>query len=321
MTGVASRRTVLAALAAAGTVAALPGCATPFARARLRLATGSELGVYYRIGSALARSWHEELGLEQAPVVLSTAGSLQNVAMLAAGTADVAFSQVDAAAGQLVGIAPDAPSAPRALARIYDDVLHVVVPATSAITTVTGLVGARVSVGAADSGVSVVARRLLDAAGLSPADIVGVQLGLDESVEAMAAGTIDAFFWSGGLPTPAVEQLARTLPIRLLDLAEDGVLDAVRDRHPVYAPGTVPAQGYPGITAPVTTMLVRNLLLVAASMPEDFARALVEVLFDEQEQLARAGPAALTIDPRAAIGTEPVLLHPGAVRFYRSERG
>ena len=32
------------------------------------------------------------------------------------------------------------------------------------------------------------------------------------------------------------------------------------------------------------------------------------------------GPAALTIDPRAAIGTEPVLLHPGAERFFRSQR-
>ncbi|GAA3240911.1 TAXI family TRAP transporter solute-binding subunit [Pseudonocardia petroleophila] len=316
-----SRRTVLAALAAAGAVGALPGCAAPFAQTRLRLATGSARGVYYRLGSALARSWRAELGLVRTPVVLTTAGSLENVALLADGAAEVVFSQVDAAAERLVGIAADDPAAPRALARIYDDVLHVVVPADSPITTVSGLRGARVSVGAADSGVSVVARRLLDAAGLGASDVQGVQLGLDDSVDAMAEGSVDAFFWSGGLPTPAVEQLAAVVPIRLLDLTEDGVLDAVRRRFPVYAPGTVPARGYPGITTPVTTMLVRNLLLVAAAMPDDLARSLVEVLFAEQEQLAQAGPAALTIDPRAAIGTEPVLLHPGAEQFYRSERG
>lgn len=316
-----SRRTVLAALAAAGAASALPGCAAPFAQARLRLATGSARGVYFRLGSALARSWQTELGLVSAPDVLTTAGSLENVALLADGAADVVFSQVDAAAERLVGITADDPAAPRALARIYDDVLHVVVPATSPITTVSGLRGARVSVGAEDSGVSVVARRLLDAARLGASDVRGVRLGLDDSVDAMAEGTIDAFFWSGGLPTPAVEQLAGVLPIRLLDLTDDGVLAAVRERYPVYAPGTVPAQSYAGITTPVTTMLVRNLLLVAASMPDDLARSLVEVLFTEQEQLAQAGPAALTIDPRAAIGTEPVLLHPGAEQFYRSERG
>jgi TRAP transporter TAXI family solute receptor len=316
-----SRRTVLAAFAAAGAVTALPGCAAPFADTRLRLATGSARGVYYRLGTVLARAWQAELGLAAAPSVLSTAGSLENVDMLAAGEADVVFSQVDAAAEQLAGSSPDAPDAPRALARIYDDVLHVVVPATSPITTLPGLRGARVSVGAADSGVSVVARRLLDAADLGAAYVRGVQLGLDDSVDAMAAGEIDAFFWSGGLPTPAVTELAEQVPIRLLDLTEDDVLDTVRRRYPVYAPGTVPALGYAGVATPVTTMLVRNLLLVAAAMPDDLAEALVEVLFVEQEQLAQAGPAALAIDPRAAIGTEPVLLHPGAERFYRRERG
>lgn len=320
MAGAITRRAVLAALAAAGAAGVLPGCAAPFAQARLRLATGSARGVYYRLGTALAQAWESQLDLERAPVVLSTAGSVQNVSMLAADDADVVFSQVDAAAEQLAGTAADDADAPRALARIYDDVLHVVVPAASAITTVSGLRGARVSVGAADSGVSVVARRILDAAALGAADVRATQLGLDDSVEAMAKGSIDAFFWSGGLPTPAVEQLAGTLPIRLLDLTEDGVLDVVRARYPVYAPGTVPALSYAGIATPVTTMLVRNLLLVAASMPDDFAEALVRVLFTEQEQLAQAGPAALTIDPRAAIGTEPVLLHPGAERFYRSQR-
>ena len=155
------RRTVLGALAAA---AFLPSCSSPFTGTRLRIATGSANGVYFQLGSALARAWQAELGFAQLPEVLTTAGSVQNVAMLAAGEADVVFSQADAAAG----IAPDDP-APRALARIYDDVVHVVVPAGSPITTVNGLRGARVSVGAADSGVSLVAGRLLDAAGLTDA--------------------------------------------------------------------------------------------------------------------------------------------------------
>lgn len=315
------RRTVLRAALAAGAVAALPGCASEFAATRLRIATGSTRGVYYGLGSALSRAWRDQLGLAEPPVVLSTAGSQENVDLLAAGAADVVFSQVDVAAERLVGRTPEDPAAPRALARIYDDVLHLVVPAASPITGVPGLRGARVSVGAPDSGVSLVAGRVLDAAGVTAGEIRGEQLGLDDSVAAMAQGRIDAFFWSGGLPTPAVEGLAGALPIRLVDLDEDGVLGALLDRFPVYTAGTVPAQSYAGLAAPVTTMLVRNFLLVDAAMPDALAAALVEVLFTEQEALAQGGPATLTIDPRAAIGTEPVALHPGAERFYRDERG
>jgi hypothetical protein len=56
-------------------------------------------------------------------------------------------------------------------------------------------------------------------------------------------------------------------------------------------------------------------------MPDDLAARLVEVLFREREGLADVTASALTIDLRAAIGTQPVALHPGALRYYRGQRG
>jgi TRAP transporter TAXI family solute receptor len=111
-----------------------------------------------------------------------------------------------------------------------------------------------------------------------------------------------------------VTELAQIMPIRLLDL--DDVVKPARSTYPVYAPGTVPAGTY-RIADPVVTLLVRNFLLVRAEMPDDVAYALVESLFDAQEQLTAASPAALTIDPRSAIGTQPVPLHAGAERFFK----
>jgi TRAP transporter TAXI family solute receptor len=315
---VLDRRSVLRALGAFGLLAALPGCSSPFDGVRLTLATGGTQGVYYNLGNALADAWHAQLGLDARPTVLSTAGSVDNLDRLASGAADVVFSQVDTAANQLQRIPADDPRAPRALARIYDDVVHVVVPASSAATTLADLRGTRVSVGAPDSGVQVIAERLLAAAGLSAAtDFQAMQLGINESVEAVARGELDAFFWSGGLPTRGVSALAEVRPIRLLNLED--LITPVRAAFPEYAAGTVPAQSY-GIPEPITTLLVRNFLLVGASMPDDVASALVEGLFAAQEQLAAASPAALTIDLRAAIGTQPVPLHPGAERFFREEK-
>ncbi|WP_433279862.1 TAXI family TRAP transporter solute-binding subunit [Pseudonocardia xinjiangensis] len=313
--GVMGRRAVLRGLGALGVLGGLAACSSPYAGTRLTLATGGTQGVYFRLGNALADAWQRKLGLDLRPGVLSTAGSVDNLRLLADGGADVVFSQVDTAADQLERSTPGDPRAPRALARIYDDVVHVVVRASSPATTLAGLRGARVSIGAPDSGVYVIATRLLRAAGLVPdTDLQAQQLGINESVAAMESGAIDAFFWSGGVPTEGVSRLATTLPIRLLDLED--VVKEVRAAFPAYAPGTVPATTY-GIPAPVTTLLVRNFLLVAASMPDDLANALVKGMFEAQPELALASPSALTIDPRAAIGTQPVPLHPGAERFFR----
>jgi uncharacterized protein len=136
-------------------------------------------------------------------------------------------------------------------------------------------------------------------------------------VTALVNRRIDAFFWSGGRPTQGINELAATTPIRLVDLKS--IIPSARQAYPEYAAGTVPAMSY-GIPDPVSTLLVRNVLLVTADMPDDLAGALVKALFEAQETLAQTTPIALTIDPRAAIGTQPVPLHAGAERFYRSEK-
>ncbi|HEX4250548.1 MAG TPA: TAXI family TRAP transporter solute-binding subunit [Pseudonocardia sp.] len=319
--GSPSRRAVLrggvaAALGALVGVGA-QGCGSRFSGTRLTLGTGGSQGVYYTLGGALADAWQDRLELAERPVVRATAGSVENLALLAAGSVDVIFSSADVADTALT--APSPPGrAPRALGRIYDDALQVVVPADSPVTQLPELRGRRVSIGAADSQVIVVARRLLSAAGLSPDhDLSASLLGIDESVEALRTGTIDAFFWSGGLPTGGLAALATARPIRLLDLLP--VVPAIRAKYPVYDVGTVPAATY-GISGPVTTLFVRNFLLVAAELPDELAGDLVAAMFAERDRLVRANPAGRAIDTRSAIGTQPVPLHPGAERFYRSAK-
>lgn len=313
-----SRRTVVRATAGLGLAAALPACSSSYADLRLTVATGSRNGVYYTLGAALATAWRDTLTMRQPPAVVSTDGSINNLQLLADRRADVAFNQIDTAADQLAHTAPADPRSPRALARIYDDFVHVVVPANSARTSVAALRGARVALGSPGSGVLFMAQRVLQALGISPsADLQAVHLGLDDSVAAMKKGGIDAFFWSGGLPTPAVADLARNLPIRLLNLQDD--LAPIHAAYPEYAPGTVPVGTYQ-LTQPVTTLLVHNVLLVRAEMADDVAHGLVEGLFTRQQQIAAASPNAQKIDMRAAIGTEPVPLHPGAERWFREAR-
>lgn len=314
------RRAVLRGLAATGALVAtgaLAGCASPFADVRLRLATGGTQGVYYALGSALAGAWQQQLGMRAAPEVLSTAGSVDNLRLLTSGAADVAFSQVDAAADVLTTLTPGGPAAPSALGRVYDEFVHVVVPRGSPAQRLADLRGLRVSLGAEESGVYVIAKRLLETAGLALTDLRAANLGINDSVAALAQDRIDAFFWTGGVPTGGVDALAARMPIRLLDLKDQ--LPGIRTTYPVYAPGTVPARSY-GIPDSITTLLVRNFLLVGAGMADDLAHALIKAVFEAQEQLVVINPLARSIDLRAAIGTQPVPLHPGALRYFREAK-
>ncbi len=318
MTADVGRRTVLRGLGAAGLLAALPACSAPLADVRLTIATGGVQGVYFTLGTALAQAWRDALHLGATPAVRSTGGSVENVALLASGAADVAFCQIDVAAEGLDATATGDPGARRALARIYDEFVHIVVPRSSPVTTPAQLQGARVSLGSRTSGVYFTVQRFLSAIGLSPErDLRAAFLGVDASATALRNGEIDAFFWIGGLPTPSVTKLAAAFPIRLLNL--QGVLSQVRSVYPLYAAGTVPAATY-RIPDPVTTLLVRNVLLVGAGMADDVAYSLVDTLFRNQPQLALASAAALTIDLRAAIGTQPVPLHQGAEAYYRAAK-
>ncbi|MFE0026622.1 TAXI family TRAP transporter solute-binding subunit [Amycolatopsis sp. NPDC059021] len=288
--------------------ALLTGCGPDFdGLPRLRIAAGNTGGVYDQLAQPLATAWARDLGIER-PEVQQTGGSPENVDRLLAGKADVAFAAADVAADR----AAKNPDRLCTLARIHDDYLHVVVRADSAIRSVADLRGHRIAVGSPESGVAYIANRLLEVAGLSTDNVR--QLGLTASLDALVRGDIDAFFWSGGLPTPAIARRTQTAGLRLLDIA--GLLPPMHERSAVYGTATIPATTY-NQQGPVTTLVVPNFLVVPSSMSGDVAKALVRSLFDARSQLAEANSAALSIDVHPGIETAPLPLHPGALRYYR----
>jgi uncharacterized protein len=276
----------------------------------IRIATGSPTAVYYKYGRAYADIINRELPNVRATVLVTTA-SVTNVQMVRDGQAEVAFAQADILSGNLdtANLA--------ALARVYDDQLHLVVRAAGPIRTLPDLAGRRVSTGAAGSGTFITAERLLRLAGLHPRGIQERRLGLDDSVAALKAGEIDAFFFSGGLPVAAIAQLAAQAQIRLVGLG-DWVARMRRAYTDVYDERAVPASVY-GLTT-ISTIGDPNYLVVSRGLPERIAYDLTRVLIERRAELGRAHPAAEWLDSRTAIHTVPLDLHPGAVRFYRDAK-
>ncbi|MEV6932220.1 TAXI family TRAP transporter solute-binding subunit [Dactylosporangium sp. NPDC051485] len=303
------RRALLGLLAA---VPVLGACESEGdgASGTLRIATGSPGAVYYRYGSAIADLARKYLPKVHASV-LSTAASQINVDYLLQDTADVAFTQADIAAGNEAAH----PGQLAALARLYDDYIHVVVAANGPIANFPDLLGRRVSVGAQGSGTAITADRVL---GVNDIAVERAQLGLDDSVRAMHDGKIDAFFFSGGLPVAAIAELAKQVPIRLLDLAAS--VPSLRARYgDYYAERVVPASTYTGIK-PTVVIGIANYLVVRLSMSEPLAYGVTRLIFEGRDELAKAHQAAARLNVRSAISTPPLPLHPGAIRYYRAQK-
>jgi TRAP transporter TAXI family solute receptor len=308
-----------AVLAVAMAIAACSANDPPGGEGRLSIATGGSGGVYQVFGGGLAELMSEELP-DSPTTAETTSASVDNLTLVANGDSDVAFTLADTAIDAVRGSAGfERPLPLRALATLYPNITQVVVKADSGITTLEQLRGKTVSVGSPNSGTEVIALRLLEAAGLDPErDLSKRGLGVGESVAAVRDGSIDAFFWSGGVPTAAVTDLATTDEIRILDVSR--YLPALRKRYgEAYEAAQIDKGEYEGVPA-TKTIGVPNLLVVNAGMSERMTYDITRVLMEGKPKLAKIHKSAAKLDPKT--GQEvvaPVRLHPGAERFYAEQ--
>jgi len=313
-----ARRGVAAALGVAVTILTLTACGPAAPAERFSIAGGGVTGVYYAFGEQLAEVLSSRLGA--VVTVDETNGSVENLRRVSDGRALLGFAQSDVAADAVAGSAGfSQPLAVQAIARLYDEYVHVVVRSDSDILQIDDFAGRSVSLGAPSSGVSIVAERVLTAAGVASTAVDDQALGLAESIDALRSGEIEGFFWVGGLPTPGLAELFGETPTRLLSI-DAGTVELANEAHGgAYRIAEFPIGAY-GRTQATATMTVPNYLMVAQSAPDELVREVLTVLFESRSLIAADVPAAALLDRREAIFTDPVALHPGAAAYYSETR-
>ena len=279
--------------------------------------------MYYPYGGGLAKVLNENLPNVRASAEV-TAASVDNLKLIRDGKADIAFALADTVADAVNGRGAfaGAPVPAASIAVLYSNYTHLVTLASSGVTAVADLRGKRISTGSPGSGTEVIAFRVLRAGGVNPdTDITRQGLGASESADALKDGKIDAFFWSGGLPTAAVQDLSHSSGITIRMIPTGDLVPALQKEHgPLYFSLQVPANAYPGVTAPVSVVGVANALVVNRSMPDQLAYDITRVLFEKQAELAAIHPEARNLTLPTAVKGSPAEFHPGALRYYR-ERG
>ncbi|MET0897051.1 MAG: TAXI family TRAP transporter solute-binding subunit [Mycobacterium sp.] len=281
---------------------------------RVSIATGNATGVYFSLGNAYAEQVSDATAGKVKATAAETGASVQNVQQLVGGTYQVAFSLADTAADAVEGKGSfEGKKQPiQAISRIYPNYTQVIVRNDAGITSVADMRGKRVSTGSPGSGTEVIANRLLESAGLNPeADVSAQRLDLTKTVDGMKDGSIDALFWSGGLPTPGITDLMTTARSDVSFLDITGQLPKMQEISAAYEEGLIPAATY-GLPADTKTIVVPNLLLVRDDLDANLACVLTKSLFDRLPQLSEVVGAAKGIKLDSARDTDPVPLNRGA---------
>ncbi|MFJ2740163.1 TAXI family TRAP transporter solute-binding subunit [Streptomyces sp. NPDC087440] len=295
----------------------------PSPEGRITFSTGVPTGVYQRYGVLLEEALRQHM--PKVGVTLRTSeGSQQNLKRVANGEADFTVATADAVAKYQRDHSEGARRL-RGCARLYDDYVQLVVPTDSAIRTVADLRGKRVAVGQEGSGVRLVSNRLLAAAGLDPEQGVRpVSIGIDTMPGQLEKDEIDAFFWSGGLPTSAVRDLSERMSVRLVPLGPE-LVDALQrpgDITRYYRSAVMPADAYAKVSnkAAVPTVAVANLLVTTDRTDPELTERFTQTVIASRDRIGRQVHAAQLVDLRTAIYTDPLPLHEGAARYYRSAK-
>jgi uncharacterized protein len=303
----------------------LTACSSPGnTKTRLSIATGGTGGVFYPLGGGIAKVIGEHIPNVEATAEV-TAASVDNLKFVRDRKADLAFTTADTLADAINGTGPfkDAKLPIRTLAILYKNYTHVVTLATGPIKEMKDLKGRVVSTGSPGSGAEVTAFRVLQAYGIDPEkDIQQQRLGATESADALKDGKVDAFFWSGGLPTAAIVDLGHTAGITIRLLSNDSVLESLQNTYgkSLYVPGIVPKNVYPKLEGDVGVVSIPNLLVVHADMDENLVYEITRTLFEHRDELIAIHPEAKNLALESAVKESPAPFHPGAIRYYREKQ-
>lgn len=297
-----------------------------------RIGTGGPETSYFSIGGVIASAVSNPPGARACEqggscgvpgliaLAQTTDGSIDNLQQIAAGTLDSGLSQADIAAAAAKGTEPfdkeRAMPGLRAIANLYQEGVHVVVHADTAIDSVADLKNRRVAIGPKDSDMAATARLILNAYGLSEKRIKPVYLSLADATEKFARREIDAIITVGSYPIPAIAELAKSTPIKLVAI-DDEKAQALREAKPYLTVDLIPADAYQGVASTVT-LGIGALWVVDEKLDSELVYQLTRALWHPSTRrlLDQSGPVGRKIKLDQALVRLPIPLHPGAERYY-----
>ena len=247
-------------------------------------------------------------------------GSVENARLVHSGDVALGIVQSDVLALAYAAEGPFATGEPLfdivALAALYPEPVHVIVPADSVVTKLDDLAGKRVAMGGPASGTRLTAQRVLEAHGMQLVDLGGID---DSDLETAAArlvrGDIDAMFATIGAPAGELRRLAVRRAIRLLPL-DDAAVGELITKQRSYVRYVIPRSTYRGQLEAVPTVATTAVLVAPRSTLDSLVESVLQTMFFEFDYGAAGSLQGGLISPQTAMRGLPLPLHLAAQRFY-----
>jgi TRAP transporter TAXI family solute receptor len=195
-----------------------------------------------------------------------------------------------------------------------------VVRADSPYRTIADLRGKPVAMGAKGSGLVILGRYVLDGSGFDPErDFQPIYLDRAGDGPAMVLDGRAAALWGGGLGWPGFETMAKS-PGGARFIAPDArEIERILAKHTFLRRLTVPANSYPGQTAPIASVGSWSFILARPTLPDDVAYRLARALNLGEKTLGEKLPQARETTAANTVAAAPgaALIHPGVMRYLR----
>lgn len=294
-------------------------CAQPAGAVKfISFGTGSPAGTYYFIGAGFASLINNNVP-EVRVAAESTAASNENVRLMIRGEMEMGM----ACMGTITSVKKQGLDVDklRLIAIGHTSDVHWLVRKESKIQSIADFKGKVIGVGPAGSAtLNVVSKQHLSSAwGLSFDDFSPKYISFTEVTRGLRDKTIDAGLIFAGAPLASVMELARDIPIRILE-AKPEKLKALQKQFSNVVPLTIPTGTYNGIDQDIHTYCLPQMWLCRTDLSEDLVYKMIKAVYDHPEDRDAIHPMAKKFTPKNAFRGSPgvpIGYHPGAIKYFK----
>jgi len=288
------------------------------------IGTGGVTGVYYPTGGAISRIVNKksaEYGIKA--TVESTGGSVYNINAVLAGDLEFGVAQSDRQSQAYNGEAEWAERGPqkklRAVFSIYPEAFTLVASVNSGINSVNDLKGKVVNLGNPGSGQLQNSKDVLEAVGLTEADVKAEYAKAVEAPGLLQDERIDAFFYTVGHPNGSIkEATSGRIKVKIVPITGPGI-DAFIEKFPFYAKALIDIKNYPTAAndKDVETVGVKATFVTSSDVSDDVVYAITKEVFENFDEFKKLHPAYSVITKESMLAGLSAPIHSGALKYYK----
>ncbi|MGM0533348.1 MAG: TAXI family TRAP transporter solute-binding subunit [Campylobacterota bacterium] len=290
------------------------------------IGTGGVTGVYYPTGGAICRLANEkrsQTGIRCS--VESTGGSVYNVNTINAGELDFGIAQSDVVYRAYNGegnFEGKNIKDLRTVMTIHPEPLTFVVSRESGIKKLADMQGKAINIGNPGSGQRNMVEMLFRETPLEKSMLGQAQeLKAAEMPRALKDGKIDGYFYTVGHPSANIKEAANSVAIDIVDITPKNAegIDAILEKMPYYAIGTIPAGTYQGLEGERKTIGVKATLVTSAKVSDEKVRAVIDAILGNFEKFKSMHPAYKGLSKQSIQEGLGAPLHDAAKAYYEEK--